>query len=91
MDVAPSCLERVIRILRETLSLREADPVDAHTRLVGEGLTLDSVALLDLVLALERAFECEIDDAEITPQAFATVGSAAELVAAKLAGADRPE
>lgn len=83
-------LDRVIRVLRQTQALSEAQPLDAATPLLQAGLALDSVSLLDFVLALEREFDCELDDGDLTRERFATLGAAAELIRARVAGPHMP-
>ncbi len=75
---------RVIRVLRESQSLPEAQPIDSTTRLLKAGLGLDSVAVLEFVMALEADFDCRIEDEEIAPRCFATVGAVVEFIGSKL-------
>ena len=80
-------LERVVGVLRKSLGLSEDQRIDAETKLLHAGLTLDSVALLEFVMALEDAFHCEIEDDEIDTLHFESVGVVAEFMQSKLAGA----
>lgn len=73
----------VIRVLRESQSLSGAEPIESRTRLLKAGLGLDSVAVLEFVIALEAEFDCRIDDEEISPRWFASVGAAVELIRSK--------
>ena len=75
---------RLIRVLRVSQSLPAEQRIDLDTRLLKGGLGLDSVAVLELVLALEAEFECQIQDDEMDPRWFATVGSVVELMQKKL-------
>jgi len=79
-------LERVVGVLRKSLGLSEDQRIDAETKLLRAGLTLDSVALLECVMALEDAFHCEIEDDEIDPLHFGSVGVVAEFMQSKLTG-----
>ena len=88
MEGRAALLERVIGVLRKSLGLSEDERVDAETKLLRAGLTLDSVALLEFVMALEDAFHCEIEDDEIDPLRFGSVGVVAEFMHSKLAGAE---
>jgi acyl carrier protein len=81
-------LDRVIRVLRETHALAGEQPLDAATSLLESGLALDSIALLDFVLALEREFGCELDDRDLTRERLATLGAAADMIRAQLAASD---
>jgi acyl carrier protein len=87
MEHGAALLERVVGVVRKSLGLAEDQHIDAETQLLGAGLTLDSVALLELVMALEDAFPCRIEDEEIDALHFASVGAATELLRGKLAGA----
>ena len=58
----------------------QIDSAATTTPLLGKGLGLDSMEALVLVSALERAFDFEAADDELTTEAFATVGSLAERV-----------
>lgn len=87
MEDGASLLEQVIGVLRKSLGLSEDQRIDAETKLLRGGLTLDSVALLEFVMALEDAFHCEIEDDEIDPLRFASVGVVEAFMQSKLAGA----
>jgi acyl carrier protein len=74
----------VIRVLRESQSLPQEEPIGSDTRLLKAGLGLDSVAVLEFVIALEAEFDCQIDDDEMAPRWFATVSAVMELMEKKL-------
>lgn len=88
MEHEAALLEQVIGVLRKSLGLSDDQRVGAETKLLRAGLTLDSVALLEFVMALEETFHCEIEDDEIDPLRFASVGVVTEFMQNKLAGAD---
>jgi acyl carrier protein len=48
---------------------------DSNTPLLGRGIGLDSVETLTLAASIEREFGIEIEDAELTPDIFETIGS----------------
>lgn len=80
-------LEQVIQIVRKAADPALDEPIVASTGLVGSGLSLDSVAVLELLVALEKEFGIEIDGDELSNSSIlATVGSLANLVASKVAG-----
>lgn len=80
-------LERVIQIVGKAAGLAPDEPVGSDTGLVGSGLSLDSVAVLELLVALENEFEIELGEDELSKShALATVGSLAALVESKLDG-----
>jgi acyl carrier protein len=62
-----------------------AATIHADTPLLGNVPELDSMAVLELVAALEQRFHVTVDDDEVTAEAFETLGSLAALVDAKLA------
>jgi len=63
----------------------EMDPSDIGDSdpLFGEGLGLDSIDALELVLGVEQEFGVKIEDEEVGAQALASVESLADFVAAK--------
>lgn len=62
-----------------------AATIDAGTPLLGNLPELDSMAVLELVAAIEQRFGVTIDDDEVTAEVFDTLGSLTALVDAKLA------
>ena len=79
-------LDRVKQLLGETLKLGERwRRFDATTRLFGSLPELDSMAVVNVISALEEHFGIVIDDDDITADVFETVGSVARLVEGKLA------
>lgn len=83
-----STTEAVCGILRTTLGLgRTALNVD--TALLGSLPELDSMAVVNLLLAIEEHFGITVDDDEISARHFTTVGTLSDFVQAKLAGASR--
>lgn len=79
-----SQLSQVINILRSTLGLGHM-PLAADTPLLGSLPELDSMAVANLILALEQQFGFEVLDDEINARHFTTVGSLADFVASKMA------
>lgn len=71
--------QAIIRSLR--LPLTAADIGD-DVPLFGEGLGLDSIDVLELVLELERTFGAAITDEETGARVLRTVGTIAEFVRA---------
>jgi acyl carrier protein len=68
-------------VLIETLGLQDrADTLDASTPLLGSLPELDSLAVLELVTALEERFDIDVDESEITGEVFETLGSLSEFV-----------
>ena len=68
-----------------TLGIEDrAARLDASTPLFGRLPELDSMAVVELVVALEERFGLTINDDEITAEVFETLGSLATFVAAKI-------
>ncbi len=83
-DLVENLKELIIRTLR----LEDVSPegVVASEPLFGEGLGLDSIDALELVVAIEREYEVEIPDAEVGRRAFASINALADFVLEKGAG-----
>ena len=75
---------QVCQILRSTLALGQL-PLNQETPLLGSLPELDSMAVANLIVALEQYFGFEVRDDEISARHFATVGSLASFVASKMA------
>ena len=73
-----SLKELVIRTLRLE-DIVPADIID-EAALFGEGLGLDSIDALELVVAIEREYGVEIPDAEVGRRAFASILALADFV-----------
>lgn len=63
----------------------EIDPasIDAAAPLFGDGLGLDSIDALELVLGIEQEFGVKIEDQEVGSRALSSVDSLAEFLAVK--------
>lgn len=74
-----------------TLNLEGVDPaaIADDDPLFGDGLGLDSVDALELVVALEKRFGLKLRTEEIDPATFATAGALFTYVRARLAGGGR--
>ncbi|HOE67413.1 MAG TPA: phosphopantetheine-binding protein [Candidatus Hydrogenedentes bacterium] len=66
----------------EALNLQQVAPegIDPTAPLFGEGLGLDSIDALELIVMLHRNYGIKIADAEIGKAAFASVGALAAFV-----------
>jgi acyl carrier protein len=83
-------VHRLKEIIVESLNLEGTSPesIGDQEPLFGEGLGLDSVDALELVVALEKEYGIKIRSDEIDPQAFATVDSLSRFVAGRRAAAE---
>ncbi len=78
-------LKETLRILDEVLSLdgRSAS-FTRDTALLGAIPELDSMAVVTLITSMEEQLGIVVDDDDIDGSTFATVGSLADFVSAKL-------
>jgi acyl carrier protein len=81
MDTTASTLHDVKALVVEILGIEDrAHTMDASTGLLGSMPELDSMAVVELVTALEGRFGFQVDDADMTADVFETLGSLAEFV-----------
>jgi acyl carrier protein len=79
-------IEQVKILLAETLNLgQRINNLRADSYLLGSIPELDSMAVVNIVAALEEQFGIVIEDDELTASIFDTVGSLAAFVDQKLA------
>ncbi len=79
-------LEDVKQILIDVLSLGEAGKaLVPASPLLGSIPELDSMAVVNLITALEEHFGITVDDDEISADTFETLGSLTAFVTGKLA------
>ena len=75
-------VEGVRDVLVRTLGIEDRrDSIRADTALLGELPELDSLAVVELAVALEEHFDIVIDDDDFTGDVFESVGSLAAFVA----------
>ncbi|WP_432377868.1 acyl carrier protein [Duganella sp. P38] len=79
-----SQLTQVSHILRTTLGLGPVTLAET-TLLLGSLPELDSMAVANLILALEQHYGFEVRDDEISARHFATLGALTAFVDSKLA------
>lgn len=74
----------VVGVVVETLGLRgPSAELTADTALLGGISEFDSLAVVELITALEQRFGIRIEDDDVTAEAFATIGTLAGLVEEK--------
>lgn len=79
-----SSLAAIKAILADTLQLGgRVDVFDLDTPLLGSIPELDSIAVINLITALEEQFGFTVADDEISADTFASVGSLVAFVDAK--------
>jgi acyl carrier protein len=70
------------KIIIETLRLEDITPGDIENEasLFREGLGLDSIDALELVVAIEKIFNIIIEDEDVGKKAFASINSLAVFI-----------
>lgn len=86
----PTLRGNLKRLIVQSLNLDglKPDTIGDDTPLFGQGLGLDSVDALELVVAIEKEYGVSIQSHEVDKTAFACVASLGEFVARILAGAN---
>jgi acyl carrier protein len=81
--------DRIKRLIVDALHLEGMNPesIGSDAPLFGEGLGLDSVDALELVVAIEKEFQIKIQSHEVGKEAFASVETLASFVQSRLAAA----
>ena len=75
-------IAEVKAVVIETLGIEpRADTIDATTPLLGALPELDSLAVLELIVELERRFGITVEGDDVSADAFATLASLTEFVA----------
>jgi acyl carrier protein len=83
---SPATVDGVKTVLVEILGIADrAGSITASTELLGSLPELDSMAVVELVVALESRFGVQINDDDITGEVFESVGTLAAFIDEKLA------
>jgi acyl carrier protein len=79
MPDSGSTVQRLKQIIVTSLNLQGVAPesIDDHASLKGDGLGLDSVDMLELIVHIEKEFGVRILSEDIDRQVFASVASLA--------------
>ncbi len=89
MEAVVSNLEGLCEFLKQmiidTLRLEDVSPqeIDNNDPLFREGLGLDSIDALELVVAIEKKFNVIIEDEDVGKKAFASVDALARFIQEK--------
>jgi acyl carrier protein len=84
--MSEATVDRVVRVIVEAAGLGTQQQIGADTPLVGSGLSLDSTAVLEMLVGLEKEFGVEVDaDDLLQAQALGSVGALAAFIDAKVA------
>lgn len=74
----------VAEMLHQLQLTDPAEPVDETTGLLGRGIGLDSMEVLQLVVAAEERFDLTVDESELKPDYFRTVGAFADFLEGRI-------
>ena len=68
----------------ERLNIKDISPeeIDGETPMIGEGLGIDSIDILELVIMIEEDYGIKIDNKELGAKVFRTFGTMVEYIAA---------
>jgi acyl carrier protein len=81
MQTSPETLDGVKAVLIMTLGIEDrASTLAPETQLFGAIPELDSLAVVEVITALEERFGFQIDDDEFSGEVFETIGSLAAFV-----------
>ncbi|HEX4964164.1 MAG TPA: phosphopantetheine-binding protein [Thermoanaerobaculia bacterium] len=82
MSEVATTADRIKRLIVESLNLEGMRPemIEDEAPLFGEGLGLDSVDALELVVALEKEFGIKIKSQEIGREVFSSVATLSEFI-----------
>ncbi len=81
MSTSPT-LNDVVQVIRNSVNLHhlEESRFSPETSLREGGLELDSVDILEVIVAIEHKFGVKVDDAEMGKKYFRTIGTITDLV-----------
>jgi len=79
-ELAPKVKELIVRRLKLDM---DPSAIQDDAPLFGEGLGLDSIDALELVLGLEQDFGIKVEDEEVGVKAFASVNALCDFIAQK--------
>jgi acyl carrier protein len=85
-DVRADIVAWIAAALHELRLVRSLDPIAEESGLLGKGIGLDSLEVLQLVVAAEERFDLTVDESELKPEHFRTVGSFASFLGERLSG-----
>lgn len=85
MSEAAATPDRIKRLIVESLHLEGMNPgmIQDEEPLFGEGLGLDSVDALELVVALEKEFGIKIRSQELGREVFSSVSTLSQFIEAR--------
>jgi acyl carrier protein len=76
--------KQIIEILGRLNMIRSPEKLDENTGLLGRGIGLDSVEILQIVTAIEEEFDLSIDDDELEPSHFRSIDNLINFIERRL-------
>ncbi len=82
MEAAEALEAEIKKLIVEALALEDVNPqeIESDAALFVEGLGLDSIDALELVLGLEQEFGIKVEDEEVGVKAFASVNALVDFI-----------
>lgn len=78
--------DKVKAIITNDLDVNiDAADIDDEVSLYDDGLGLDSIAIINLIVLVEKKFDISFDENEISAKLFSNINSLASFIGAKLA------
>lgn len=84
MMMKENILKEIQEILTNKLSVNIEHDITYETSLLKDGLGLDSVMLLELIIEMELSFDIELDEDELTVEYFGCLDKIIELIQSKI-------
>ena len=85
MNTSASIFEDVKAVVVKSLGIEgRADSLTAQTPLIDSIPEFDSMAVLEVILAIEEHFDITIDNEDVSGEIFETLGTLAGFVAQRL-------
>ncbi|MCX5886349.1 MAG: phosphopantetheine-binding protein [Proteobacteria bacterium] len=76
---------RIKKVIKKRLKLKvNTGEISKDTPLIGKGLGLDSIGVLELVVGLEEEFNIMFEDSELNIELFENIGSLTNYINKKL-------
>ena len=83
--MAEAIVNRLKKIIADKLDVNIAyEDIDETISLFEDGLGLDSIAIVDLIVSIEKDFELSIDDQELNVELFKSLTTLAQFIQGKL-------
>ena len=79
-ELAPKVKDLIVRRLKLQI---DPNSIDDAAPLFGDGLGLDSIDALELVLGLEQEFSIKVEDEEVGVKALASVNALCDFIEQK--------